>query len=139
MQLIFALIYLPLFFVGTWLLDKHFDVLKGFEFIFFLCGIAISSLIIFILLKLTAIKGQQEWKLINGKLIYKSPSSLLGKFFEVNWEDVSKVYTLGDCDFARCELVYGAHVEFYIGDRNGWEFFNSLKELKAEPVGAPNP
>lgn len=133
-QLGFALLYCPLFFTGMWLVMRHLGVLKGFEWMFFVCGIAISSIIICILVKLMAIKGQQAWKLIDGKLIYHSPSPLLGKSFEVPWDDVSKIYSVGDSDFARCDLVDGAYVEFHIGNRSGWEFFTVIKKMKAEQV-----
>jgi hypothetical protein len=137
--LIFLLIFCPGFLGGALLLMKRLDVEQEFQLMFSLCGIIVSIIAILITLKIISSKGHQEWKLTGGRLVYNSPTSLLGKSFDVAWRDVTKVYTPDDGDFARCDLVNDSYVEFHIGERSGWEFFNSIKRIKAEQDGAPTP
>ena len=129
-ELAFLLVYLPLFLGFMFWLIRRVGVDQGFQRLFYFCGIAVASVPILLLLKLTRSTGLQEWTLSRGRLVYKSPSSLLGRSFDVAWSDVRKISVVGDTSFARCELVTGGAVEFYIGNRAGWEFFHAVRSLK---------
>jgi len=137
-QFAFMLVFCPVFLGVSYFLMNQFGVGRTFQALFLLCGLLVSILAVLIQLKLLSSKGPQEWKLIGDRLVCDSPSSLLGRSFDVAWNDVIKVHNPGGEDFARCDLEDGSHVSFQIGERSGWEFFNLIKKLKKEQDAPSN-
>lgn len=132
-ELIFLLIFMPIFLTGSCWAMNHFGVESYFQFMCILIGILVSVILAVLQVRIFSSKGPQEWKLVNGRLIYNSPTTLFGKSFDVAWREVVRIYPVDEGGFVRCDLT---DVDFHIGEPSGWEFFNLIKDLKkAEQAG----
>jgi len=136
-QLAFLVAFCPLFIVGTLLLLNKFDVEDDFKVPFVACSALASILGIIVMVVLSCSKSPQEWRLVEGRLIYRSPSVLLGRSFDVLWNDVVKISPSPTEGFARCELTDSSHVEFYIAEQSGEKFYRAVKKLKVEQFVDP--
>lgn len=121
----FTPVFLALSFIVLWFSRSETDT--SFIVGYFICSGTACGLAWMATAHISRRRGIQTWIVADGRVMYHSPSWLLGKSFDVALGEITDV-RISATEGALLELFDGSHVEFLLNDSESLDFYEFLRE-----------
>ena len=126
-MLSFIAVFTPVFFFGIYIVLREYPVPFPNSFVYTCSSVPVLIAIGFNMILFRS-SHPLQWKMTDSRIIYESPSFLLGKSFNIEISDLNKMSDIGDTDFGSCVTSSGSSFKFHRKHRGGRAFSIHLEE-----------